>query len=439
MSRAFGLKGRCGCLCAASKLPCLLAQPAQGGGVEETTMTAMKTIPLFAPVVLFIAAATAFLTSPNAAAAATQTGPMEASDAPIRPMNYRSGSKVIAEKGAMVYSSANADTDFLFSELRKAVEEKDEAKKLTLLTKLSGKAGNLTANVLLVVVDNISNFGDFYLLETTNKEKRERWCAFGKSLHPYEDSEDRLKINKSLQSAKKSSITSYEVLQEEHDPSGVASYDVSLVPEGNILPEKSEMGKLAQKIVEAGTKGEPIKQTVVRFYLPGQILGRGAYAVVSFDPAPSVEIHTIEPIAQADSADGEAKNRITTAVNKSLGNAVKEMKMGGSADDGFVVNVSYNFRTTGRRFSSTSEIRTAIENNMRCFYSEVFSTGVPVKNATIAATMFLPDKYGNQDDIVVYQTALDSETASKINWGNSYMIDFTKLWKTQTLHSELQN
>lgn len=107
-------------------------------------------------------------------------------------------------------------------------------------------------------------------------------------------------------------------------------------------------------------------------------------------------------------------------------------------DQGFVVDIRINASDN----FTTNMIRMGIEKDMTLAYKEIFNRVENVDTVFIDAYLPLTDQYGNENDGSVYKTALDKDTASRVNWeadtANLYQNILPNAWETITLHAVIR-
>ena len=225
----------------------------------------------------------------------------------------------------------------------------------------------------------------------------------------------------------------YVLLQKNESESGVFSYDAEIeLPKG-----EHALGGIAQRILNEQGAGKKYERCFVTLFLPGQIFGKGCYARVAFTPERKVEVEIFKAIkvpANDGTKETGERNRIIRAVNQSIGNRVKDLQITGRIETGQDVQIAYFFREAGQR--TAAEMKASIEKDMRKTFMHIFTSGAVPREVVISATMYLPDRFGNESDVVVYQTALNAETAKKVNWRNSYLVNFGEVWETRVLHPD---
>jgi hypothetical protein len=110
-------------------------------------------------------------------------------------------------------------------------------------------------------------------------------------------------------------------------------------------------------------------------------------------------------------------NRITGGPYEGLYNVELRMKDGG--------------------FWSDKTAKDSIERLMKKAYERLFAKAPRIWNVWCVVETKLIDKYGKESMEVVYKTSMTKETADKINWQNSALLDFSSLWETHFLHPVL--
>lgn len=103
-------------------------------------------------------------------------------------------------------------------------------------------------------------------------------------------------------------------------------------------------------------------------------------------------------------------------------------------EDGWGVFIEYNASEN----ITTNLTKKGIETDMSKAYIALYTANLNVKQATVAAYFPLEDQYGNNEDGVVYKTALTNEVADKINWQTPQVTLQARiipgLWKTTLLN-----
>ena len=92
-------------------------------------------------------------------------------------------------------------------------------------------------------------------------------------------------------------ISSYSILDRRFYSNGSRTFEVSIIPRGDLPPDKSELEVIANKIIsdEHLTQVTPLN-TYIEFYLPGKYTGGGTdqpFASATFNPNPAVEINNL--------------------------------------------------------------------------------------------------------------------------------------------------
>ena len=83
---------------------------------------------------------------------------------------------------------------------------------------------------------------------------------------------------------------------------------------------------------------------------------------------------------------------------------------------------------------TTGMTKRGIELDMIEGYHAIFTSGVPVLQATIEAHMVLIDKHGNEAPGVVYGTKLMGDEARRVNWANREVLDWGQIWQVYALN-----
>lgn len=87
---------------------------------------------------------------------------------------------------------------------------------------------------------------------------------------------------------------------------------------------------------------------------------------------------------------------------------------------------------------SFSGHRKSIELKMVDIYEAIYTSGVPVRAATVEAHLDLVDAYGNERLGKAYGTRLRNTEAYRINWENKLIVDFTKIWEVYWMQEFLE-
>lgn len=107
-------------------------------------------------------------------------------------------------------------------------------------------------------------------------------------------------------------------------------------------------------------------------------------------------------------------------------------------DGGWAVIVDYNAADN----LSTKYIRQGIEMKMSDIYKALYTSGKNVTMVSVAAFLPSTDKYGNQNEAIVYESALDKEVANKVNWdidsATLRLSVLPGLWNNTFLHPEFR-
>lgn len=93
-------------------------------------------------------------------------------------------------------------------------------------------------------------------------------------------------------------------------------------------------------------------------------------------------------------------------------------------------NLSMNLRKVG------------IEKQMSELYIALYKSGKDIRTVTVTAYFPLQDNYGKVNDRAIYQSTLDKEEASKVNWdadqSSLKLSILPKVWTTTMLHPEFR-
>lgn len=164
------------------------------------------------------------------------------------------------------------------------------------------------------------------------------------------------------------------------------------------------------------------------------------------DPKPEQESTT-----DAESGGSDATNE--TGISKRIREIVDEAALG---DDGYAeavrevrVNANWNDTEPDSTYSvvaylfDTTFDRSRIEQTMANVYLELYKSGEPIQNVTIAIKESYRNSYGDSQEIIVYQTTLSKEEADKINWNAdeaSLQINIIpKVWTVQKMHDDIRS
>lgn len=90
------------------------------------------------------------------------------------------------------------------------------------------------------------------------------------------------------------------------------------------------------------------------------------------------------------------------------------------------------------RVNTGNDSKRGMDFKMIDAYKALYTSGLPIWEATIWNFEKLVDPYGKESDEIVYKTTLHSREASKINWKNEANVRFERLWKVNYLHPVLQ-
>lgn len=225
----------------------------------------------------------------------------------------------------------------------------------------------------------------------------------------------------------------YEILTQEEGADGTKRYTVEVPLIDGAAPSQSVLEQLSREIVHVEQQANSDIQSLVWFYLPGEIVGMdGAYATAFFNP--SMELKVNDFIRIPDQSE-PGKLRIVRAINKAMNGRIKDAKIFGSEGEGYAVNVAYFTRKT--MIEPPEAIRIYIKETMKKAYGELYTSGASIHNVILSATMFLPNKSGNMQDFAVAQTSLDSDTAKNIKWNYVSALELNKLWKTIYVDPEI--
>jgi len=78
---------------------------------------------------------------------------------------------------------------------------------------------------------------------------------------------------------------------------------------------------------------------------------------------------------------------------------------------------------------------------MKRIYEAIYSdrrTREAVCNASATALAESSDAYGNKGDDQIYRTSMSRDVADRINWSNSYSVDFEQLWTVEYEHPDVE-
>lgn len=119
----------------------------------------------------------------------------------------------------------------------------------------------------------------------------------------------------------------------------------------------------------------------------------------------SCTVDTTETKPQTIPENEQIEKIATSAL--SGGSKVRDVKATTRADGGWNVDISYN---------SGSTLKIGIEVQMSKIYTALYASNRDIKDVTVSAYLRVVDRYGNEQDAVVYETNLKNDVAKKINW-----------------------
>jgi hypothetical protein len=73
-------------------------------------------------------------------------------------------------------------------------------------------------------------------------------------------------------------------------------------------------------------------------------------------------------------------------------------------------------------------IKAGIEADMQESYESLYTSDHKVKQASMGAFYPLIDRYGNEEQGLIYKTVLRRKVAEKINWANAHFLQWDSLW-----------
>ena len=118
-----------------------------------------------------------------------------------------------------------------------------------------------------------------------------------------------------------------------------------------------------------------------------------------------------------------------------LGTAyLREVSVVAQLDGGWGVFVAFNANDV-LVASWTKEV---IEVAMIDAYGALYTSGLDVRLASVAAYFPVVDEYGTESDTIVYKTILGVAEAQSVNWDNALIIDWSWIWKVSILHPEFR-
>lgn len=77
---------------------------------------------------------------------------------------------------------------------------------------------------------------------------------------------------------------------------------------------------------------------------------------------------------------------------------------------------------------TTNMTKKGIERDMMESFQALFTSAVPVGMVSIEAYMMLIDKFGNEEEGIVYGATMRSQVASQVNWENWEILDPKDVW-----------
>lgn len=150
---------------------------------------------------------------------------------------------------------------------------------------------------------------------------------------------------------------------------------------------------------------------------------------------------TTAPQAPALSEQDQVKALITEQLkgqNNMKKDNLKKLEVTEQEDGGWAVTVEFNASDN----LSTNLRKVGIEKQMSELYIELYKNGKDVRTATLTAYFPLQDQYGNVNDRAIYQSTLEKEEATKVNWNadqSSLKLSILpKVWTTTLLHPEFK-
>lgn len=150
---------------------------------------------------------------------------------------------------------------------------------------------------------------------------------------------------------------------------------------------------------------------------------------------------TTAPQAPALSEQDQVKALITEQLkgqNNMKKDNLKKLEVIEQEGGGWAVTVDFNASDN----LSTNLRKVGIEKQMSELYIALYKSGKDVRTATLTAYFPLQDQYGNVNDRAIYQSTLEKEEASKVNWNadqSSLKLSILpKVWTTTLLHPEFK-
>lgn len=70
-------------------------------------------------------------------------------------------------------------------------------------------------------------------------------------------------------------------------------------------------------------------------------------------------------------------------------------------------------------------------------YEAIFTSGIPIHFATMAATLPMMDRFGRESVDDAYATRMDFRVGERVNWERVWRLNPASLWSVITLHPEL--
>lgn len=126
--------------------------------------------------------------------------------------------------------------------------------------------------------------------------------------------------------------------------------------------------------------------------------------------------------------------RIRSLMGSEFGDELRLVYVVSQAGEGWGVYVEFDASDS----LTMGWIRSGIEGDMADAYDALFNSPYDVRQASMAAYSPTTDKYGNSSETVVYKTLLESGTARRVNWAESWAVDWPRVWTTSMMHPELR-
>lgn len=150
---------------------------------------------------------------------------------------------------------------------------------------------------------------------------------------------------------------------------------------------------------------------------------------------------TTAPQAPALSEQDQVKALVTEQLkgqNNMKRDNLKKLEVTEQESGGWNVTVDFNASDN----LSTNLRKVGIEKQMSELYIALYKSGKDVRTTTVTAYFPLVDQYGKENDRAIYQSTLDKEEASKVNWdadqSSLKLSILPKVWTTTLLHPEFK-